>query len=614
MMRVVTVGVILKILIMIVDGNRLANTKLHTLLLDHKKIKLSWLIDWNKQEVMFNVDNAFSAKNKWFSFGFSKRGDMEQSDLCLFTKENDIFDVAVDAYVGDDGNIYKDVQQDCHVLRMDDKSVAFKRKFSTCDPQDFDFHEGTMYVLWSQTNDTVNFSQNSEATPQTSIMKENFSTQHRKSSSLNTSGMVMGQLLRADKLEIPEKNVEEVTITLNKIKVPAKDTTYWCRIQKLDDFVKRKHHIVQFEPIITSPSIVHHMEVFHCETDVDVDIPLYEGNCDDLPTEAKVCSRVISLWAMGASTFTYPRQAGLPIGGPSYNPYIRLEVHFNNPDILDGIVDSSGMKIKIISELREFDAAIMELGLEYTDKMAIPQGLTAFPLSGYCISDCTKAALPSDGITIFGSQLHTHLRGVRILTRHFRGATELLPVNRDDYYSHHFQEIRTLRYKPNVLPGDALVTTCYYTTEGYNQTVLGGFAISDEMCVNYIQYYPATKLEVCKSSVSEKTLEDYFNYMHNKEHQKSIQIDGARSDNYRSIEWTKSRVDELWTMYTQEPLSMQCNRSDGFRFDGFEWEGSNVTPVTLQIPVQSGKCENYNPFGVIPLEQGKCGFLGECIY
>lgn len=101
----------------------------------------------------------------------------------------------------------------------------------------------------------------------------------------------------------------------------------------LIDFIFQR----QFEPIITSPSIVHHMEIFHCETDVDVEIPLYEGNCDDMPKEAKVCSRVISLWAMGASTFTYPKQAGLPIGGPNYNPYIRLEVHFNNPDILDGM-------------------------------------------------------------------------------------------------------------------------------------------------------------------------------------------------------------------------------------------------------------------------------------
>lgn len=177
----------------------------------------------------------------------------------------------------------------------------------------------------------------------------------------------------------------------------------------------------------------------------------------------------------------------------------------------------------------------MELGLEYTDKMAIPPGQTAFPLSGYCVADCTRAALPRTGIIIFGSQLHTHLRGVRVLTRHFRGEQELREVNRDDFYSNHFQEMRTLHYKPRVLPvseswsftlslsffretstslqGDALVTTCYYNTLADKNATLGGFSISDEMCVNYIHYYPATKLEVCKSSVSEETLENYFIYM-----------------------------------------------------------------------------------------------------
>lgn len=117
-----------------------------------------------------------------------------------------------------------------------------------------------------------------------------------------------------------------------------------------------------------------------------------------------------------------------------------------------GLVDSSGFRIKVSKTLRQYDAGVMELGLEYTDKMAIPPGQTAFPLSGYCVADCTRAALPRTGIIIFGSQLHTHLRGVRILTRHFRGEQELREVNRDDYYSHHFQEIRTLHYKPRVLP------------------------------------------------------------------------------------------------------------------------------------------------------------------
>lgn len=58
--------------------------------------------------------------------------------------------------------------------------------------------------------------------------------------------------------------------------------------------------------------------------------------------------------------------------------------------LVKGLIDSSGMRMKMISKLRQHDAAIMELGLEYTDKMAIPPGVLAFPLSGYCIAECTK--------------------------------------------------------------------------------------------------------------------------------------------------------------------------------------------------------------------------------
>jgi dopamine beta-monooxygenase len=210
--------------------------------------------------------------------------------------------------------------------------------------------------------------------------------------------------------------------------------------------------IFQFEPIIENPAYVHHMEVFHCVANASVKIPLYNGDCTSLPAAAKVCSKVIALWAMGASTFTYPLVAGLPIGGPDYNPYIRLEVHFNNPMLDAGNIDSSGMRLKYVHKLRQYDAGVMELGLEYTDKMAIPPGQLAFPLSGYCISECTNIALPKEGIVVFGSQLHTHLRGVRVLTRHFRDGDEMRELNRDDYYSHHFQEIRQLRRKTLVLP------------------------------------------------------------------------------------------------------------------------------------------------------------------
>lgn len=61
-------------------------------------------------------------------------------------------------------------------------------------------------------------------------------------------------------------------------------------------------------------------------------------------------------------------------------------------------------------------------------------------------------ALPKSGITVFGSQLHTHLRGVRVLTRHLRDGIELPNLNHDDYYSHHYQEIRYLRHQTKVYP------------------------------------------------------------------------------------------------------------------------------------------------------------------
>ena len=78
------------------------------------------------------------------------------------------------------------------------------------------------------------------------------------------------------------------------------------------------------------------MEVFHCETGVGVEMPAYSGPCDRSPKEISVCSRVIGAWAMGAEPLRYPEEAGFPIGGPDFNLYVRLEMHYNNPELKAG--------------------------------------------------------------------------------------------------------------------------------------------------------------------------------------------------------------------------------------------------------------------------------------
>lgn len=61
--------------------------------------------------------------------------------------------------------------------------------------------------------------------------------------------------------------------------------------------------------------------------------------------------------------------------------------------LISGLIDSSGIRLYVSDVLKNMDAGIMELGLEYTDKMAIPPKLTQFPLIGYCVSECTAVVI-----------------------------------------------------------------------------------------------------------------------------------------------------------------------------------------------------------------------------
>lgn len=90
-----------------------------------------------------------------------------------------------------------------------------------------------------------------------------------------------------------------------------------------------------------------------------------------------------------------------------------LQVHYNNPELVVGAIDNSGMRLKFVDKLRKFDSGVLEFGQEYIDKMAIPPGELAFPWMGYCTAECTKLGLPKEGIFIIGSELHTHERGRR---------------------------------------------------------------------------------------------------------------------------------------------------------------------------------------------------------
>lgn len=260
----------------------------------------------------------------------------------------------------------------------------------------------------------------------------------------------------------------------------------------------------------------------------------------------------------------YPDNVGLPVGGANYSLYVMLEMHYNNPGLKSNRVDHSGIRIYYTDHLRPIDAGILEVGLEYTDKNSIPPH-TVMNVRGYCVAECTRAGLPPQGITLFASQLHTHLTGVSVWTEHIRGGVQLADINRDNHYSPHYQEIRKLRNPVIVYPGDALINVCRYDTRARKQITLGGFSITDEMCVNYLHYYPKIDLEVCKSSIDTEHLKRYFELLAQREGQ-NTSANYSVATNYRQIHWNHYRTEQLNKLFQTAPLSMQCNQSTGERF------------------------------------------------
>ncbi|CAH0715379.1 unnamed protein product, partial [Brenthis ino] len=542
-------------------------------------LTLKWRVDYVAQIIQFQVKFSDKAPSiNWFALGFSDRGDLENSDICLVWTDYTRRDHFEDMHADNNGKLFRDIHQNCDNFHVDSKSksIVFERSFDTCDRDDYVIEDGTVHVVWARGDDKLFSSQGLCIT----------------CTSPYNHGFIRVRLLTPP--SSPQRPAQQLRINNRDLKVPGSDTTYWCKVVRIPDFITETvHHIVKFESTITkgNEGLVHHMEVFYCDADPNVEISMYEGNCfsSKRPESTKVCSKVKAAWAMGAPPFTYPDEAGLPLGGPRANKYLMLEVHYNNPELRNDWVDSSGIILHITGNRRKYDAAIMELGLEYTDKMAIPGGQEAFPLTGYCIPQCTGVGLPEEGIIVFGSQLHTHLTGVAVWTRHSRQGAELPVLNKDMHYSTHFQEIRILHRPVKILPGDYLETTCIYNTKDKENATIGGHAITDEMCVNYMHYYPATELEVCKSAVSNKALEDYFKF-EKKWDNISISFTAAPRANYLAIKpWTPLRAKALHTLYTESTISMQCNKSDGNRFQG-DWEGIKIPKIKLPLPEKLSSC------------------------
>ncbi|XP_077324317.1 dopamine beta-hydroxylase [Lithobates pipiens] len=538
-------------------------------------LRLFWNVSYSEKVVHFQI--LIKDLKYGIIFGMSDRGEFEGADMAVLWSDG-LSSFFGDAWSDAEGQLHIDSHQDYQLLSArqtpEGLYLVFKRPFITCDPKDYLIEDGTVHLIYAVLEK-----------PFHSLSAINISTLHR--------GLQRVQLLKPEIRTPPlPDDVLTMDVLAPDVVIPDKETTYWCYITELPQHFP-KHHIVMYEPAITKghEAIVHHIEVFQCSEDYDT-IPHYSGPCDSKmkPEKLNHCRHVLAAWAMGAKPFYYPQDVGLSFGGARSSRFLRLEVHYHNPLELKGLHDSSGIRLYYTPSLRKFDAGIMELGLVYTPVMAIPPRQKSFYLTGYCTDKCTEMALPPDGIQIFASQLHTHLTGRTVTTVNVRDGKEVEIVNIDKHFSPHFQEIRMLKKPVQVLPGDLLITSCSYNTEDRSRVTVGGFSITDEMCVNYIHYYPRTELELCKSHVDPGYLRRYFNLVNRFSGDEVCTCpQAAVTTQFNEVPWNSFTSEVLNSLYAYSPISMHCNRSSAVRFPG-DWERQPLPKITQALPTADTTC------------------------
>lgn len=202
--------------------------------------------------------------------------------------------------------------------------------------------------------------------------------------------------------------------------------------------------------------------------------PIISFPCDRFRQQYPACFRSpIYTWAVGGNGLYMPRNLGVRMHRRDAGRYVLLDLHYNNPEKLDGLLDSSGVRLRFTTNIRPNFGRTIFTGSQPGLDILIPGRAASFTIPTLCSNECTEKHVPENGSTIFAVLFHANRIGRSMILRHFRDDRELPPVLVDTSYDVEYQQWRPVN--ASFLRGDHLLLECTYSSLGRNATTLNGW-------------------------------------------------------------------------------------------------------------------------------------------
>jgi len=288
--------------------------------------------------------------------------------------------------------------------------------------------------------------------------------------------------------------------------IPGHQDTTYLNVPFNLDFLTQAVHLVGFNAVIDNAVHVHHFLMYACpkpfpEEELGIGVDAFEHPDWD---QEHGCYDMIYGWGPGQNSWNLPRDVGMLVGPRTAYPAIYIQMHYDNPNLVKGQTDKTKVLVNFTPDLRQHNMGVLWLGNPLIHERKIPQGSSSWGSTQRC--KLTMDEKVADEIHVFLHAPHMHKSGKRIWSEtvgvHVGTGRELLasgsqPLRQlpgDQNYDFAYQLVYPANFKLG--NNDLIATTCVYNVSLREGQVSGGLGSYDEMCINFMGFYPAEALPV----------------------------------------------------------------------------------------------------------------------
>lgn len=572
---------------------------------------------WNTTSDQRLVGEIHARTLGWVGFGLSPNGGMDGSDVIV---------AWIDGYNGianftDRHIVGREVLIDANQTwalkgsyrREGFTVIQFERPLVSCDPDDISIEVGTPFFIYAMGDDHPAFGQDI-----------GYHLMKRGAKALNIISSSSEVNLDAD-----SPDLEEVSFPVGNVILPRVDTFYYIKLFAVPpSLFEQKRHIVRWEmtlPPKINKANIHHSVVHECDPLTSEDVASFQ------PTDGfqegtikNKCHSITITWAYGGNTINYyPKDTGYPIGGDTDYKHFLLEIHYDNPEMKIGYIEDIQLKYFLSKDLKKNELGGLTLGaVQSLSGLIIPPKQADFEIQSTCPSTCLSRMYDQD-LTIISAMSHTHLTGYEIWTKIVRDNKDAGFLFRNANYDFNYQNNYPLNV--TVRRTDDLVTKCGFRTLDRELYTKGGERTTDEMCYQFLIYYPRQpKAGNCYSMPSLESSSELLNKIKKQNLAEIGSFNPSTSSTWYQVRQLIAQLNTNVTLasspelaqlfvdfYKQSTLTARCSRRDS----GFI-NPTNIQQFQLSDQYISPLCDESNNATATagePIVQTQTGFFQNII-